>query len=268
MAKGNSGGRRGGASAPPAQTATPTPTVQATATAVIPNVPANPVTLTDADANKLRQQQDSMYDASTTAAVKMYISNTNFDKQGHSLSQALNYALDNGVDFNTMTAAQINSMLGTRFTPNDVASMQYADAYMQAATHPIGKDISLQRGAHDDLLKNVYGIKDYSKYSEAQLQQMLVGQTFQNTSYMSTSYDINKNPFLSTSSGVSGGREVVYNIKAGANTRMLFGAKKQSEIILAKGIDWKITGVRYTGHIATPRGGSSKRQIVIDIETY
>ena len=114
---------------------------------------------------------------------------------------------------------------------------------MQQATHPIGRDVVLQRGAHDDLLKS-FGIRDYSRMTEAQLQSRLVGQTFQNTSYMSTSYDVTKNPFLSASSGVSGGREIVFNIKAGAQTKMVFGAKKQSEVILAKGTDFRITGVR------------------------
>lgn len=233
------------------------------------NTVGNAVPLTDADAQQLRQQQDSAYDPSTTAAVKMYISNTNFDGQGHSLSQAMNYALDNGVDFNDNLAA-INRKLGTRFTPNDIASMQYTDAYMQSAAHPIGKDIILQRGAHDDVLRGSFGIGNYGSMSEAQLKAQLVGKTFQNTSYMSTSYDISKNPFLSASSGsgVSGGREVVFNIKAGKNTRVIFGARKQSEIVIAKGTDFRISDVRYTGKTVHPRGGGSKRQIVIDIETY
>lgn len=257
MAKGNSGGRRAAA-----QQTAPAPPAR------VGNVPVNAAPMTDRDAAALRQQQDSMYDASTTAAVKMYISNTNFDGQGHSLSQAMNYALDNGVDFSTMMVTQINAQLGTRLTANDLASMQYTDAYMQTAVHPIGRDVTLQRGAHDDLLRNQFGIRDYSRMSEAQLQAQLVGQTFKTTSYMSASYDVTRNPFLSSSSGVSGGREVVYNIKAGSQTKMLFGAQKQSEVIIAKGTDFKITGVRYTGKTATPRGGASKKQIVIDIETY
>lgn len=261
MAKGNRGGRRSSTAPSPAPAAS-APAARAG------NTVTNAQALTDADASQLRQQQDSMYDGSTTAAVKMYISNTDFDRQGHSLSQAMNYALDKGVDFSTMDAATINRMLGTRYTANDVASMQYTDAYMGVAVHSIGKDVMLQRGAHDDLLKDVFGIRDYTKYTEAQLQQRLVGNTFKTTSYMSTSYDVNKNPFLSSSSGVSGGREVVYNIKAGANTQMLFGAKAQSEIIINKGTDFRITGIRYTGRTATPRGGRSKPQIVIDIETY
>ena len=232
------------------------------------NVPTNAQALTQADADQLRKQQDSMYDANTTAAVKQYISNTNFDGQGHSLSQTMNYLLDEGVDLQNTTVAAINSKYGLNLGQRELASMQYTDAYMAVATHTIGKDVILQRGAHDDVLVNAFGISDYTKMSQQQLQQSLVGQTFKTTSYMSSSYDISKNPFLGSGSGVSGGREVVYNIKAGANTKMLFGAKKQTEVIIDKGTDFKITGVRYTGNTAFPRGGNAKPQIVIDIETY
>lgn len=251
MAKGNRGGRRGGGS-----------------TSTGSNIPKNAQPLTDAQADALRKQQDSSYDANTTAAVKQYISNTNFDGQGHSLSQTMNYLLDEGVDLQNTTAADINKKYGLRLNDRDLASMQYTDSYMAVATHALGSDISLQRGAHDDLLRNKFGISDYTKMSESQLQDKLVGQAFRTDSYMSTSYDISKNPFLGSSSGVSGGREVVYNVSAGANTKALFGAKSQSEIIIDKGTDFKITGVHYNSKIATPRGGKSKPQIVIDIQTF
>ena len=239
-----------------------------TVSAYIPNVPVSASVLTDKQAQNLRDQQDSMYDASTTAAVKMYISNTDFDRQGHSLSQTMNFLEENGVDLNTANLKAINKQYGLNLSASDLASMQYTSGYMERAVHPLGQDTILQRGAHDDILKNAFGIKDYSKLSQQQLQSQLVGKTFKNTSYMSTSYDITKNPFLSSSSGVSGGREVVFNIKAGKNTNVLFGARAQSEIIIGKGTDFKITGVKYSGKTATPRGGSYKPQIVIDIETY
>ena len=251
MAKGSRGGRRTGGG-----------------NTILGNTPTNAQPLTQAEADKLRQQQDSMYDANTTAAVKQYISNTNFDGQGHSLSQTMNYLLDEGVDLQDTTPGALQFTYGLNgIGSRELASMQYTDAYMGVAMHSIGKDVELQRGAHDDMLRNVFGINDYTKMSQQQLQQKLVGQGFQTTSYMSTSYDISKNPFLSSKSGVSGGREVVYNIKAGANTKMLFGAKAQSEIILNKGTSFKITGVRFTGRTANPRGGRSKPQIEIDIET-
>lgn len=256
MAKGNRGGRRGGAGG------------GSGSSAAIPNIPTNAQPLTNAQADALRQQQDSQYDANTTAAVKQYISNTNFDGQGHSLSQTMNYLLDEGVDLQNTTAAQINKKYGLRLTDRELASMQYTDSYMGVATHPIGRDVTLQRGAHDDLLRNKFGITDYTQMSESQLQARLVGQAFKTDSYMSSSYDVSKNPFLGSSSGVSGGREVVYNVKAGKNTRMLFGAKSQSEVIIDKNTDFKITGVRYSGKTATPRGGRSKPQIIVDIETF
>ena len=257
MAKNQRGGRRGGGAS------------GGLPTGYASNAPVNARPLTDAEADRLRNQQDSAYDASTTAAVKMYISRTDFDGQNHSLSQTMNYLLDEGVDLNSADLGSVNSQYGLSLTPRDWASLQYTNNYMAAAMHPIGQDVELQRGAHDDLLRNTFGINDYSRYSESQLQAMLVGQAFRNTAPMSTSYDINKNPFLSASSGsgVSGGREVVYRIKAGAKTRMLFGAKAQSEIILAAGTDWKITNVRYTGNTATPRGQRSRPQIEISIET-
>ena len=259
MAKGNSGGRRGGGLQ-----------LGGGGGGTISNVPTNATILSDKDANDLRDQQDSMYDANTTAAVKQYISNTDFDKQGHSLSQTMNYLLDEGVDLNNTTVDQINKQYGLRLTNADLASMQYTNGYMEIAMHDLGKDVKLQRGAHDDILKNAFGIQDYSKLSQAQIQQRLVGQAFQNTSYMSTSYDINKNPFLSSSSGsgVSGGREIVFDIKAGSKTKCLFGAKKQSEIILNKGTNFKITNAYFTGKTATPRGKASKPQLMIEIETF
>ena len=247
-------------------------TQPAPAPAAVQQAQANPVSnataLTDSEADNLRKQEDSIYDANTTAAVKMYISNTDFDGNQHSMSQTMNYLLDNGVDFDTADRNAVNRKYGLHLSDNDWATMQYTNAVMDRAGHPLGKDTILQRGAHDDLLRNTFGISDYSRMSEGQLQKALVGQAFRNTSPMSTSYDVNKNPFLGASSGVSGGREVVFNIKAGKNTKVLFGAKKQSEVIVSKGTDWKITGVRYSGKIATPRGGSSKKQLVIDIETF
>ena len=254
MPKGTRGGRR-------------TATAAATAATVMSNIPTNAQPMTDAQADALRQQQDSTYDANTTAAVKMYISDTDFDKDGHSLSQTMNYLLDNGVDLNNADVNTLNKQYNLHLTARDLASMQYTNNYMEVAMHNLGQDTILQRGAHDDMLRNAFGINDYSKLSQSQLQARLVGQAFQTDSYMSTSYDINKNPFLAKGSAVAGGREVIYNIKAGANTQCLFGAKKQSEIILNKGTQFKITGVRYNGNTATPRGKGMKPQIVIDIET-
>ena len=82
---------------------------------------------------------------------------------------------------------------------------------------------------------------------------------------MSTSYDGSKNPFNPTAPA-GGGREVLMNIKAHSGTQMVFGAKKQAEIVLNKNTDMKITGIHYDGTTAHPRNSASKPRVVIDIE--
>lgn len=200
----------------------------------------------DNDAQKLRDDMEDVYDPDVTDAIKLYISDSNPNGDGFSHSQNLNYKLDNGIPLN----------------PTE----KFIDDNIQAGMHSIGKDSSLVRYCHDDILKAA-GISDYTKMSDAQLQSALVGKTFKTTSYMSTSYDGKKNPFNPSAIG-GGGREVVMNINAGKNTKMVFGAKKQAEIVLNKGTDFKITGIRYDGTYATPRNSGRKPRVILDVETY
>ena len=239
-----------------------------------PQGPVTYGTLSDPEAAQLRQQQDSMYNGTVTAAVKMYISGqpgtpaANIDGQGHSLSQSMNHLLEQGVDLNTATPASIQKQFGINLSGRALASMQYTNNVMTQGAHAIGKDIQLTRAAHDSILKTEFGISNYQSLTESQLKQKLIGGTFTSKAYMSTSYDSSKSPFLNSSSGVEGGREVIFRINAGKNTKMLFGNKAQAEIILNKGTNFRIKDVSYTGKVATPRMGGAKKQIVIDLETY
>ena len=200
----------------------------------------------DSDAQKLRDDMEDIYDPDVTDAIKLYISDSNPNGDGFSHSQNLNYKLDNGIPLNV--------------------NEKFIDDNIQVGMHSIGKDSKLIRYCHDDILKSA-GISDYTKMSDAQLQSALVGKTFQTTSYMSTSYDGKKNPFNPSASG-GGGREVIMNISAGKDTKMVFGAKAQAEIVLNKGTNFKITGIHYDGSYATPRNAGRKPRVVLDIETY
>lgn len=200
----------------------------------------------DNDAQKLRDDMEDIYDPDVTDAIKLYISDSNPNGDGFSHSQNLNYKLDNGIPLNV--------------------NEKFIDDNIQAGMHSIGKDSKLVRYCHDDILRSA-GIADYTKMSDAQLQSALVGKTFKTTSYMSTSYDGKKNPFNPSASG-GGGREVVMNINAGKDTKMVFGAKAQAEIVLNKGTNFKITGIKYDGSYATPRNSGRKPRVVLDIETY
>lgn len=201
----------------------------------------------DNDAQKLRDDMEDFYDPDVTDAIKLYISDSDPNGDDFSHSQNLNYKLDNGMALN----------------PTE----KYIDDNIQAGMHSIGKDSNLVRYCHDDILQKA-GIADYTKMSDAQLQSALVGKTFTSTSYMSTSYDGNKNPF-NPNAQKGGGREVIMNIKAGKDTKMVFGAKSQAEIVINKGTKFKINGIKYDGSYATPRNSrTSKPRVVLEIETY
>ena len=242
MAKGGRGGRRSGSGASIAQSNTP---AQKT------GMGANAGSITystfdDNDAQKLRDDMEDIYDPDVTDAIKLYISDSNPNGDGYSHSQNLNYKLDNGMKLN--------------------ATEKFIDDNIQAGMHSLGKDSNLVRYCHDDILQKC-GIKDYTKLTDAQLQNKLIGTKLQTTAYMSTSYDGKKNPF-NPSAPAGGGREVLMNVKAGKDTKVVFGAKKQAELVINKGTNLKIVGIHYDGTYATPRGKGSKPRVILDVETY
>ena len=239
MAKSSRGGRRGGASISQAHTG-----AQVINQSSVNTGARNYTNMTDKDAQKLRDDVDNRYDPDVTDAIKLYISDSNPNGDGFSHSQNLNYKLDNGKPLN--------------------ATEKFIDDNIQAGMHDLGKDTNLVRYCHDDIIQ-ACGINDYTKLNDSQLQSKLVGTTLKTTSYMSTSYDGKKNPF-NPSAPNGGGREVVMNIKAGSTTKVVFGAKKQAELIVNKGTTMKIVGVHYDGSYATPRNKGYRPRIVLDIE--
>lgn len=204
-------------------------------------------TMTDSEAAQIRNDVDASYDSDARTAIKEYISKTSYDNalgQGYSISQDMNYRLDNGIKLD--------------------ATEQFMDSEISRAMHNLGKDTILYRGAHQDILRDM-GIQNYDRMSEAQLKSALVGGVMTTKSYTSTAYDYQKSPFLSGS--LSGGREVIMNIKAKSDTQVVFGSKSQSEIIMNKGTSLRITDVKYTGRTASPRSSARNyRQIQIDCE--
>ena len=207
----------------------------------------NHTQFTDKDASQMiAANVDAYDDPDFNYARKLYVSDAT-DASGFSFSQNLNYKLDNNLPLN--------------------ANEQFMKDMLQNGVRPIGKDTLLFRAAHDDLLKSL-GIKDYTKMSQAQLQQQLVGTTMQTTSYASWSYDKSKNPFLPGQPG-GGGREVYMVAKANASTPMFFGAKSQAEVVTSVGTNMKISNVYFDGTYATPRlKGKSVPRIVIELESW
>ena len=233
MAKGSRGGRRSGSGSI-------TVTTGGGGNAVL-----NAQMFDDNDAQALVDDFDDIYtDPDFVDARKLYIANNNPNGDGYSISQNLNYKLDNGIKLD--------------------ANEKFVDDNIQFGMHDIGKDSKLVRYAHDDILKGL-GISDYSKMTDAQLQSKLVGTTFKTTSYMSTSYDSKKSPFAPNQPM---GREVVMNVNVGKSTKVIFGNAKQAEVVLNKGTDFKVTGIHFDGTYATPRNKGTRPRVVLDIETY
>lgn len=212
----------------------------------VPTAPVNYAPMTDADASQLRKDMDDIYDPDVTAAIKLYISDSNPNGDGYSHSQNLNYKLDNGLPLN--------------------ATEKYIDDNIQYGMHDIGKDTQLTRYCHDDILKQC-GINDYTKLDNSQLQGKLVGMEIETTSYLSTSYNPKKSPFA-PGQPLGNGREVVMHVNAGSKTKMVFGARKQSEIVVNKGTKLRITNIQYDGSTAYPRNSGAKPRVELWVETF
>ena len=141
--------------------------------------------------------------------------------------------------------------------------------YMDVAMHPLKNDTLLVRGDHaihpsgSGLMQRL-GVANYQNMSQAQLSAALVGKTWTEHKYLSTSYDVTKNVFLNGNQ--SGGRSLVWNIKAKAGTNYVQARTDQAEYVLARGGQYRITGARFTGATVSPRAGGSIKQIVIDVE--
>lgn len=246
MAKGSRGGRRSGglpgAGASISQSNTP-----ARATGVMSaGVTRNYQPMDDNDAQAIiSANADSYQDPDFVSAQKMYISDAT-DSQGYSYSQSMNYKLDNGLPLN--------------------ATERWINDNLQNGMHDLGKDTTLVRYCHDDILQKC-GISDYTKMTDSQLQSKLIGTELKTTAYLSTSYNGKKSPFA-PGQPLGGGREVVMNVKASSNTKVVLGAKAQSEIVLNKGTNMRITGIHYDGTYATPRTKGTRPRVVIDVETF
>ena len=249
MAKGSRGGRRSGVAPNPgrgasiSQSNTParqTGTINATSTRVYKDMDDN-------DAQAIISANGQSYqDPDFVSAQKLYISKAT-DDQGYSYSQSMNYKLDNNLPLN--------------------ATEKWINDNLQTGMHDLGKDAKLVRYCHDDILQKC-GISDYTKLTDSQLQNKLIGTELTTTAYLSTSYNAKNSPFAPGQS-LGGGREVVMNVKASSNTKVVFGAKAQSEIVINKGTNLRITGIHYDGSYATPRTSSrAKPRIVIDVETF
>jgi hypothetical protein len=182
------------------------------------------------------------YDINTKMAIGQYVRQ---DQQsgGYTMSQNMNHKLENDIPLN--------------------ANEQYVATKLDAAMHPIGKDIVLNRGAHQDFLQAL-GVQNYASMTESQINTKIAGTEYTEKKFVSTAWDTSRNPFMS--GPVSGGREVYLNINAPATTKAVIGNPSQTELVLSRSTKYRIKGAHFDGTTAYPRNGGAKPRIVVDVE--
>lgn len=182
-------------------------------------------------------------------AIHNYIDPTCYASNGFNHAQNLNQALNTG---RPLTAKQ-----------------KATESGLKSIMTPMQDNYILYRGDHDDMLRRI-GINmqqfnsTRSQAGDTQLQQALVGQSWINKGFTSTSHTKGMSPFL-PGGPASGGREVILNINAKKGTKAALIQRSQAEVLLDTGTRFTITGAHYTGATAYPKQGGAKRQIIIDV---
>lgn len=210
------------------------------------------ITFNDMDVNaqnSMLANQRQLATGASRKAIANYIDPTCYGGNGFNHAQNLNNAMQTG---RPLTAKQ-----------------QATKAGLESIMTPLQDNYKLYRGDHDDMLTRI-GINmqalnsTRSKTTDSDLASTLVGQSWVNKGFTSTSHTKGSSPFL-PGGAASGGREVILNINAKKGTKAALIQKSQAETLLNANTKFTITGARYTGSTAYPRHGGMKRQIIIDV---
>lgn len=185
----------------------------------------------------------------------------------YSMSQNLNMAL--------MTAAE------NGVTPKLNANQAYTYRHLMGAMHNIGYNVNLMRYDHPAIVNKLLsqvGVKnaDFTKLTPSQLSKALVGHTYGEEKFLSTSYNGFKNaPLASQKTFVNRAVRIEYKAKASTQAMMPGNGPggRLGEIILAPSggrKNMKIVGVKYDTNVKVRQQGtnylSNQNQLVITVE--
>lgn len=148
------------------------------------------------------------------------------------------------------------------------ANQQFMDEGLSDAMHNLGQNLNLTRYDHmgglNDLIKQSGFSGSYENYTESQLRSMLVGSTYVEKGYVSTSYNDFKN---APSNNPFTDREVIFRYQTPAGVQAFMPGRGPGgdfgEIILNKKQNYQITGLRFTG-----KYGRNKASLHKQIEIF
>lgn len=189
--------------------------------------------------------QDQTFGVDTRMAIQDYLHDQATGGSLYSPSQQLNYAMKQGQQL--------------------TANQQYMKDSLMDGMHNLGYNSNLTRYARVDFMQ-MLGAANFSNMTQSQLQKQLVGVSFNEDGFISTSY----NHFKTAPNGGAPftDKAVKINYKAPANTQALMPGNGPGgplgEIILAPNQHYTITGVRFTGKQGRS-GANWYNQIELDI---
>lgn len=188
--------------------------------------------------------QDQSFGIDTRMAIVDYLHDQATAGSLYSPSQQLNYAMRRGLPL--------------------TANQQFMKDSLMDGMHNLGYNMNLTRYDRVDFMQSM-GLPNFSNMSIAQIQKALVGRSYTDAAFVSTSY----NNFRNAPPGNAfTDKAVKINISAPAATQALMPGNgpggQLGEIVLAPGQRYTITGARFTGKRG--RSGSSYyNQIEIDV---
>ncbi len=263
-AAGGMGGLAGGV-AGAAGMATPPSAAAATATATQPaqsnSAPAPIAVNTAAQAQTINNQafsntdtadyhqlyagrqyfQSQAFGIDTRMALQDYLNDQNMSGSMYVQSQTLNHKMRNGLPLSVNEQFMVDSLT--------------------EGMHNLGYNLNLTRYDRIDFMNSSLGLGNYETMTDAQLKRSLVGQTFVDKAFVSTSYnDFAKAPPANhfTDKAI----KITYRAKAGTQALMPGNGPggQLGEIILAPGQSYKIVDVKFTGKKG--RSGASMHKAV------
>ena len=154
------------------------------------------------------------------------------------------------------------------------AQQQFVNDVLNDNMHNLGYNLNLQRYDHETFINGLLGQvglrnADYSRMSDAQLKAALVGHTYSENRFLSTSYNDFKNA-ANASSFKSRAVKIEYRAKAATQALMPGNGPggQLGEILLKPGQQMRIADVHFNGNTARRKGTQSYglEQVTIVVE--
>ena len=173
-----------------------------------------------------------------------------------------------------------NAQNGLPSTSGMSQNQLFTYKHLMGAMHNLGYNLNLTRYDHPAFLNRVLseaGIRNanFSNMSLSQLQSVLVGRTYNEGKFLSTSYNNFKNINNSSTNQTFMHRAVRIEYQSKASTQAMMPGRAPNrdfgEIILSPNTNCRIVGIRYDNSVRVRQQGtaglSNQKQLVLTVET-